>query len=331
MKDIYFESDYGKLYENIENGESVLYEFSNSYGTITNLFIKRKIPINLNEDTTYYDITTPYGYGGPIINGFIEGKKEELVQAYYEDFGEYCTENNIVSEFIRFHPVFQNANDFSDIYEVVYLHNTIGTNLKDYDDPFQSEFSKSTRKNTRRAFRNGVSYEIETEPEPESAQEFIDIYYSTMDRNDAASYYYFNEEYFDNCIKYFKENILLVKAVFEEKIIAMGFYFKFGNLIHTHLSGTLSEYLSLSPAYILRYATTEWGKDNGYHLIHHGGGTSDDENDSLYKFKKGFGKNTEFKFHIGKKIWNDEVYRELCEKNNNSKKSHFFPVYRDGL
>src|SRR5699024_5223462 len=108
----------------------------------------------------------------------------------------------------------------------------------------------------------------------------------------------------------------------------MGFYFIYENIIHIHLSGTLSEYLHLSPAYILRYGVTEWGKENGYSLIHHGGGRTNDVKDSLYTFKKQFGNNTDFKFHIGKKIWDEKIYNQLCSLRGNSTKNSNFPAYR---
>src|SRR5699024_6516484 len=194
MQDIYFDPNYGKLYEKMENGESKFYEFSNEYGKITNLFIQRDIPISLDSEEQYYDITTPYGYGGPIIQEVVEGKEKELVKGYEEDFKKYCLENNIVSEFIRFHPVFENEKPFDSVYKIEYLRKTVGTNLKDFEDPFQKEFSKSARKNVRRSLREGVSYEINENPD--AIDEFLEIYYATMDRNEAEDYYYFDQEYF---------------------------------------------------------------------------------------------------------------------------------------
>src|SRR5699024_2011904 len=137
---------------------------------------------------------------------------------------------------------------------------------------------------------------------PTDVSKFKQFYYSTMDRNSASNYYYFNDSYFNKCLEYFRDNLLLVESIYQGQTIAMGFYFIYENIIHIHLSGTLSEYLHLSPAYILRYGVTEWGKENGYSLIHHGGGRTNDVKDSLYTFKKQFGNNTDFKFHIGKKI-----------------------------
>ncbi|KKB40912.1 GNAT family N-acetyltransferase [Bacillus thermotolerans] len=323
--DIYFDENYGKLYEGVEHGESQVFRFENEIGEIKNQFIKREIPIK-KDDKVYYDIVTPYGYGGPIITKCLNGKRDELVSHYFNAFDQFCKENSIVSEFIRFHPILNNVNDFKTIYSVSFLRKTLGTNLKDYEDPVQSEFSKSCRKNIRRALNKGITFEIIERPE--DIGEFKQIYYSTMARNEAADYYYFDDGYFDKVLSLFREDIVIVKALYLGKTIAQGLYFVYEKKIHIHLSGTLSDYLYLSPAYILRYAITLWGKENGYEIIHHGGGRSNSEEDGLYKFKKGFAKNTEFDFYVGKKIWNVDVYKEICRKAKVDEEKEFFPAYR---
>jgi serine/alanine adding enzyme len=324
-KDIYFDDNYGKLYETVESGSAEVFHFKSELGEVKHQFIIREIPIKI-DGKTYYDIVTPYGYGGPIILKYDNNKKSELVSQFFRGFSTYCEENNIVSEFVRFHPLENNVIDFKAIYDISCIRKTLGTNLKDYSNPIQSEFSKSCRKNICKALNKGITYEIIENPQ--DIGEFQQIYYSTMDRNNATGYYYFDHEYFDNALSFFRQNIIIVKAVFEEKTIAQGLYFTYGKNIHIHLSGTLNEYLHLSPAYILRYAVTMWGKENGYDMIHHGGGRSNSKEDGLYKFKKGFAKNTEFDFYIGKKIWNLTVYKELCRKSEIESNSDFFPAYR---
>ncbi|NLC17558.1 MAG: aminoacyltransferase, partial [Clostridiales bacterium] len=251
ISDIYFDDNYGKLYEDIEKGSAIIFNFENQYGKIKHQFIKRKIPIYIN-DNIYYDIITPYGYGGPIILECVPGKQKDLIEGFYKDFKIFCNNNFIVSEFIRFHPIFNNAQLFNDIYDVCFDRKTLGTNLKNFDDPIKAEFSKSCRKNIRQALNKGVGYRIIKAPEDVST--FKDIYYSTMDRNKAKSFYYFNDDYFNKALHYFKNNIVLVEALFGGKTIAAGFYFIYDKIIHMHLSGSLNEYLYLSPAYILRYA-----------------------------------------------------------------------------
>ena len=324
-KDLYFDKNYGKLYEKIEKGITEIYEYEDENGKISNQYIKRKIPLKVGKEE-YFDITTPYGYGGPIIEYCETGKEKLLVKAFVREFETYCIKNNIVSEFVRFHPILNNAKFFKEEYGAENIRKTLGTNLKDFEDPTIEEFSKSCRKNIRRALNKGVTYKI-TEA-PESIHDFKKIYYSTMERNHAKDYYYFDDEYFEDILKYFKKNVLLVEAIFEGKTIACGLYFIYNKTIHIHLSGTLSEYLYLSPAYILRYSVTLWGKENGYELIHHGGGRSNDENDSLFTFKKGFAKNTQFDFYVGKKIWNKRIYDELCKMKKVNIDEEFFPAYR---
>ena len=130
-KDIYFETEYGKLYEKVEDGKFQIFEYKDENGKITNRFLKRQIPIQLGDESIYYDLVTPYGYGGPIIEE-CNGNKENLLKNYEENFQEYCKDNDIVSEFVRFHPIIGNALDFEKMYNSIYMRKTLVTNLKDY-------------------------------------------------------------------------------------------------------------------------------------------------------------------------------------------------------
>ena len=113
-----------------------------------------------------------------------------------------------------------------------------------------------------------------------------------------------------------------------DKVIAAGMYFLYDKIIHVHLSGTKSEYLYLSPAYVLRYALALWGKEHGYEVIHHGGGRSNAEDDSLYLFKKQFASRTKFDFYVGRKIWMPDKYMDICINNGISTENAYFPAYR---
>lgn len=322
--DIYFDKEYGKLYEKMECGRALVFEYKSEHGKIRSQFIRREIPIAIN-NISYYDLVTPYGYGGPVILE-CDGNKEELLKGFEEEFGRYCMDNKIVSEFIRFHPIINNALDFKEMYEVIWDRHTVGTNLELSDEPVMEEFSKSCRKNIRQAFNKGITSRITKAPD--NLHNFKEIYYSTMKRNKASAFYYFDDSYFEQCLEKYREHILLVEAVYEGKVIAAGFYFIWRDMIHIHLSGTLSEYLYLSPAYILRYAVTIWGKEHGCRFIHHGGGTGKEADNSLYQFKKQFGRNTELDFYTGRKIWNQQVYEELCNVAGIDQNAEYFPPYR---
>src|SRR5699024_7799821 len=100
----------------------------------------------------------------PLIENCKKGYEKKLVSCFEEEFQLYCQQNNIVSEFVRFHPIIENAEEFTECYDVTYIRNTVGTNLKDYDNPFQIEFSKSCRRNIRKALRKGISYKVIEKP-----------------------------------------------------------------------------------------------------------------------------------------------------------------------
>lgn len=321
--DIYFTKKYCEVSQLLEEGECVSFSFSNEFGEIQYNFIKREIDVRIN-GKLYYDIITPYGYGGPqIVKSY---DKEKLIKTYKDSFKKFCLDNRIISEFTRWHPITKNYLDFKNVYELQYSRQTVGTNLKDFDDPFLSEFSKSRRNIIRRLIKEDYSYEVIDRPKDLS--DFINIYYSTMDRRNTSEFYYFGEKYFNELLSKLNDNILLVNVYKDEKTVSSGLYFKYNNFLHDHLSGTLTEYLQKSPAYLAKYAITEWGKLNEYDVIHHGGGLTEDEDDNLLQFKRKFGNNTEFEFYISKKIWDIEIYRELCTAKKIDIDVDFFPAYR---
>lgn len=325
MEDIYFKKDYGRLYEKIEGGLAEDFFYQGASGSIKNLFIKREIPIEM-EGGPYYDLTTPYGYGGPLIIACEEGKKEELVKEYEAAFQQYCNENKVVSEFVRFHPLFDNAADFAGIYDVRFKRKTIQTQLKGLDDPILSEYSSSCRRDIRQSLRAGVEYRVVQNPD--DLHDFKKIYYSTMDRNEAASVYYFDDEYFEKCMELLGEYLVAVEVIYEGITIGMSISFACGNTIHAHLTGTLKEYHRLAPAYVLQYGLALWGKENGFERIHHGGGRTGESDDKLYQFKKKFSKTPELDYFTGHRIWNPEIYRALCEKAGAKNDLGFPQAYR---
>ena len=326
MEDIYFELNYGRLYEKIEGGSAEVFNFDHPLGNVRHLFIKRRIPIHM-EGGPFYDIITPYGYGGPLITTPNNENKNELVKAFELAFQEYCNTNKVISEFVRFHPIMENAEDFSACYNISFKRKTTGTTLKNKSDPVQEEFSKSTRKATRKAINSGVEFRVT--PNPDSLDNFQKVYLDTMQRLDANKLYYFDEDYFSKCQYYFGENIVLVEALFEDNIIGAELHFHYNNILHTHLSGTLCEYHHLSPVYVMTYAIALWGKEHGVDLIHSGGGRTGDPEDPLFLFKKRFGKNTEFQYFTGTRIWNPETYERLRSYVGVDKDVITFPAYRD--
>ncbi len=326
MLDIYFTPAYGKLCELVDDGTCCRYVLNSEAGQIVNQFIRRPVPF-LIHGVQYFDIVTPYGYGGPVV---VESSdREKLIEEYKTRFADYCSSNNIICEFIRYHPILQNYRDFSSVYDNSYSRHTVGTNLRDYEDPVQSEFSKSARREVRKGEKAGVTCVINEHPGDLSV--FRVLYEETMDRNRAGAMYYFPDAYYQMLTTELSDWVIEVQAILEGETIASELYFASAGILHAHLLGSKSKMLEIGCGAILEATAARWGKEHGYGFIHHGGGRTSAEDDPLYLYKQKFGKNTEFDFYIGKKIWNEAVYRQavtLREAKGPIANTDYFPVYR---
>lgn len=326
VPDIYFLPEYGRLFEDVEQGDFHEFNYRCQYGAVVYQFIKR--PISLSEGRLF-DLITPYGYGGPLVMECEEGSRTQLVEAFVKRFREYCMDENVISEFIRFHPILNNQKDFASIYNVSFVRKTLATNLQDYGDPLEGEFTGTCRKTIRRARRAGLKVELDFSCD--TVSDFCRIYESTMDRNRAASFYYFKPEFFVNTIQALKEHVFIANAIYDGEIVAAGLYMHYGDYMHAHFSGTLDGFLKWSPANLLKAEVATWGHSNGKRFFHHGGGTTNSEEDGLYQFKKRFSRNTSFRFCIGRNIWDKQMYTELCTRAEGVRplvRQDFFPLYR---
>lgn len=318
--DIYFTHEYFASSLLIDEGEPILFFFENKNGKVAYPVVKRKIE-NIG-DKELYDITTPYGYGGPLVS--VLTKEEELLAIFRDAINEYCNVNGIVSEFIRFHPMSGNQRNIENDMDVIHVRDTIEMKLQKGEE-LMSEIPGKTRNMIRKAIKNRV--EIKKIDKDESIKDFLSIYNSTMNRNDAADYYYFNETYFEETFQLLNPNIHMFGAYVEGEIIAATLIFTYGDFMHYHLSGALREHLSLGANNLLLYEIAEWGRKQGFESFHLGGGYSGNE-DGLYRFKKSFSKLEPLNFYIGKKIHNPHVYKELVNEKGITEDNGYFPLYR---
>lgn len=320
--DIYFTPAYGQASSPIDGGEPRLFEYEDENGKISHLYVLRKIPEDLTGGEDYYDLSTPYGYGGPIILE-CQGDREALVKGFAQAFTEKCQEGRVVSEFVRFHPLEKNVEDFDSVYQTEFHRHTIATHV-DVEDPIM-EFSKKTRKNCRRVKDQDLDFKVFNQPE--SLDVFTEIYYDTMERNEAEDFYYFDQDYFQSLLDHIGDQISILAIYKDGLCIASGLYFHYKKYAHAHLSGTRAGYLKYSPAYMLKYYGVYWAKEMGCEWFHYGGGTTDDPDDGLFRFKKKFSKTPPFDFYIGKKVYLEDVYKDLCQKAGVGE-TDFFPAYR---
>lgn len=326
MYDIYFLPDYGKLNEYIEGGISQTFDFVCKHGHIRNVYIKRAVPFLLN-GVQYFDAISPYGYGGPVI--LEANDRKALLSAYNAEYRAHCQKERIVDEFVRFHPLANNAMDFGDLYDISFNRHTIAIDLTD-KDYYKTQFTPDCRNMIRKSAKKGV--EIEIDEGCSRMPQFIPLYFSTMNKNHASSYYYFESDYFEQLQHISGCKLILINALLEDLLIGSAMFILCGEYMHYHLSSTDPKYYSYASNNAILSTAIDYGHAHGKHWLHLGGGVSTDKKDSLFKFKRSFGrmdKNLK-DFYIGKAVFLPDEYVQLCtiSKENGLIPENFFPAYR---
>lgn len=323
LRDIYFTDDYCKIYE--KNGEGILETFvlEESNAKLIYKFLKREI--KSIDGKVYFDITTPYGYGGPLIISENKEYNTRLIEKFKVSFKEYCKNNNIVSEFVRFHPIEKNYLGMEDYMEIEHIRDTVYIEIGDEDKILDNMVSEC-RTAIRKAIKNNVEI-VETR----DLKEFKRLYIDTMKKNNATEYYFFSDEFLNNTMDFLSGNIKIFNAKYNGKVVSSVMSISYGEYIHYHLSGSDSDYSKYRPVNLLIYEMCIWGNKIGAKYLHLGGGYSGND-DNLFRFKKKFSKYGRGKFYIGKKIYIQDIYDKLVEENNKIKEGAinqgYFPLYR---
>ena len=333
-KDVYYRREYCGLYHDLGDGEPYLFYYENMEGdNLCYVFIKRHIR-NIQFVTNglfkedMYDIITPYGYGGPLYNRV----NERLIKGFREEFEHYCREENIISEFIRFHPLLKNHCYLDEAMDVVYDRETIYIDLGLSRKKMFEQYHSNHRRNIRKARQHeGLEFKVFTKEEAiKQAPVFYDIYTETMDRVGASPYHYFSLDYVENLLSGLWDNSMIGAIMYKGEMISAALCMYGGGALHYHLGCSKEEYFYLGTNIYQFHNIALWGKEQGLNAFYLGGGHVG--RDSLFKFKHRFSPNGILPFYIGKKIHNQRSYDLLAEswrkKYSQDTANGFFPVYR---
>ncbi len=316
INDIYYNDEYISLY--FKKDEEL---FSFKYEEDENIFINKTIkrPIrkigNIEIDDGFYDLETAYGYGGFYTNS----QDQEFIARAMNAYKTKCNEEKIIAEFIRFHPFnnFPNkCNNFLDFN--VYDRDVVVKKLS--DDIFKT-YNAKVRNTVKRATEKVLFQESE------NIAKFMELYNATMLKNNASNFYFFEENYYKNLLK--NKSVKLYELLYEEEIIAMGF-FMFGKSIgHYHLSANTPTSYKINANYALLHNVFQIAQDLRLEYFMLGGGTTSEADDSLLKFKKKFSKDLK-PFYISGNVYNKEIYDKYNEiwKRQSKEDITYFLKYR---
>lgn len=319
--DIYYMSGYVKAFQIHGDGEPQLFYYEQEELRAIYVYMKRDTAIN-----GWFDSITPYGYGGVLFEGEIS---EGNLKAFWDAYVQKMKDENIVCNFVRYHPVLANAIPMKVVSDVIDLGKTVAFHLDSPEVIWQNIVPKN-RNMIRKAEKNGV--EIHHAADMALFKDFVQIYNATMDKDNAEEYYYFGEEFYKSIHEDLYGHYEMFYATYKGQIIAMSIMLFVNKQMHYHLSGSVFEYRNLAPSNLLLYKAALWGCEHGYKTFHLGGGVGSGE-DNLYKFKAAFNRESDYRFSIAKMIFDQNKYDVLVEERARqypefNKESKFFPLYR---
>jgi len=311
-------------YHSLDNSSGIplLFVYEEGGDFIGIPMLKREI-----QDTEYYDMSSVYGYSGPISNRAFSDLSSDFVADFRTNFLEFLNDEKIITVFSRLNPfldqtgLMENFGGVVDNGKVVVFDLTIP--LEEQRNAYQERVLRKIKTLKQRG------YYVKQANTKEDVKIFTSIYTLNMLRVDASATYYFDEAYFETLLDSDEFDARLIFVYNENDYPVCGAIVVITDgIMQAHLLGTREEYLADSPAKLLTEEITIIGRELGVKYYNLGGGVGFKE-DSLFRWKANFSPLT-FDYKSWRYVANKEVYRTLLTKQEVELNTEvdFFPLYR---
>jgi len=325
LRDLHFHPDYMRIYELTYADEAVLLVHEDENGFIMQPFIVRTVP-----DETAQDLTSVYGYGGPLAQG------TPSTEAFQRALKAWGAQNNYVSEYCLLSPFTTEAQTAclpSDL-AIEKRKDVVVADLRQPMHALWSNIEERQRKACAAARRKGIIIEA-SDLSDEDFEDFQTRYLRTMDQVGASDFWKFPDTYFSNCRDALgRENVTLLNATFEGQRIATFFHIHMFDTVYYHFACADPAYRNLNPTSLLLLDSLIWAKSAGFKWFHMGGGRTTGR-DSLFTFKYSYCRQT-LPLYGYTHVLDDAAYDKLVTEklarerttDGAERQTDFFPRYR---
>lgn len=246
----------------------------------------------------FVDIQSPYGYGGPVSSS----DDVAFLAKAEESYTAWCRENNVLVEFVRFHPLLENWRYYQG--EVIPDRQTVWLSLEDAD--LLAGYSTRGRTAVRKALKEGLR--VEWLGGPRFMEVFPDMYREAMAEINADDFYHFNNGYFARLLNW--DKVHLAVCLRGEEVVAGAIFLAEQTIMEYHLSASTLAGKKLAATNLILHEAALLGQKMGCRALHLGGGTDSRANNALLFFKAGFSRSRGL-FKIGKQIHQVSAYNDL--------------------
>jgi len=325
--DTYHLPEYSRVAANYEAGEPVAFYAEDGDQALLMPLLMRELPADLGAPQSWRDVSSPYGYGGPITT---HGARRDLLHDSLRSLRDLAREHDVMTAFIRLHPFYSMpAVLFEEAGTVVQHGSIVYVDLRKSPEQWQAETRLDHRRNIARLIRLGYTVEMDNWA---AYPEFREVYRATMERHSASDFYFFSDPYFLELRDIVGDHVHLctVRAP-EGDVASSGLFFLVDEIAEYHLGGTAEAHFPKAPSKLMFDFVRRWAKERGATILNLGGGVGGAAG-SLHRFKSGFSP-LAADFHTVRIIFDDDRYRQLTEAAGDLPRTAealpgFFPAYR---
>jgi serine/alanine adding enzyme len=313
LADVYLRRTYVEASSLLDAGRPTLLHLEGGDGSVVFACIVREIA----EEPGRRDVTTPYGYGGPVAAG-AEPPLADFAAAY----DAWCEEQGAVTTFVRFHPLFGNQDYAPPAFALDRIGDTLAWRL---EGDLLARMHPKHRNVVRKAASAGL--EVFVHEAPGDLAAFASLYEDTMRRRGAHDYYLFASAYWERLTTELRDAVVRVDATHDGELLASALCLANPakpRWLHYHLAATSELARTTGASNLVLFEAARWAQGRGFTAFHLGGGVGGRE-DSLFTFKLRFDPSGRRQNFLGKAVHDPAAYRELA---GGTAVDGFFPAYR---
>lgn len=304
MQDVYFQPQYLFMHQQDQTLQGKLFLCRQAGQVFGKAFHMQPVEQagGRGQARTWYDIQTPYGYGGV----FCTSDDPQFLARGQQAFADWCRSAAVVVEFTRFHPLLENWR-WEQAGAAFFDRHTASLDLRAMSAGLPGPWDAKTRNMLRRAERDGV--EVSQQSVEEEFDQFVELYLNAMRNKAADPSYFFSPGYFQRLRELVRQGCLLAATV-KGRWVAAAVFLRGPWWLHFHLAASDHDHYVPGANNLLIATAARWGAAQGLRRLHLGGGNSNDPHDPLWRFKKSMSSHTH-DFWLGKRIHNQEIYDQL--------------------
>jgi hypothetical protein len=328
-RDVYFRPEYLQPFADRTGDEACCAVFRSNDAVLLYPFLNSVVESRdgLPGTERLRDIGSPYGYGGPVVNA--AGEAQEFLEGAWSTFADWCSMEQVVSEFVRFHPLLDNVRWAPPAMKTFKERVTVPIMLESYPAAvWSSPYYRVHRHMLRKAERTGFTFDI-TAIRGEFSW-FVPLYLQTQDALRAGAGTRFTREYFSSLVDGFGNRAWLGVVRHSGEVAAAVVVLEGPTYLHSHLMGYRRDIPTAGMTNLVYHGIALEGARRGKTVLHMGGGRTSSEADSLFGFKKSLSPERRH-FWLGARCHNTVLYDELSrrwESQHGPRPGNYLQFYR---